>query len=81
MEKQRETVKSCMNYLAQNAANNEWNIRIGLYLLDFEDVGMDVVSEDRPNKYRVYNMKTGERYEYGDLFKAVVRFVELVNAD
>lgn len=70
-----------MNYLARNAANNEWNIRIGLYLLDFVDVGMDVVSEDLPNKYRVYNMKTGERYEYSDLFKAVVRFVELVNAD
>ena len=74
------TIEKCLRYLADNAANEEFYVRIGWYLLDCIDIGLDSMS-NKKNKFVVKNMKNGDRCEYNDLFAAIVKFVELVNAD
>lgn len=80
MDKAKLTIAEALRCFATNAINNEFYIRIGWYLLDSLDVGLDSMSE-KPNKFVVKNLKNGERYEYNDLFAAIVKFVDLVNAD
>lgn len=80
MDKVKLTIAEALRCFATNAINNEFYIRIGWYLLDSLDVGLDSMS-NKQNKFAVQNMRSGKRYEYNDLFAAIVKFVDLVNAD
>lgn len=74
------TIEKCLRYFADTAASEEFYVRIGWYLLNCIDIGLDSMS-NKQNRFAVQNMRSGERYEYNDLFAAIVKFVDLVNAD